>query len=138
MSSIQDGPDRKVLRYLTYCTARVEKLAEVGTKRAKFQDMAAERLITFDELHAKLAELDETRKVAEQELNSLEYRKERISQLEQDKAYLLKDFSGLMPDALDALMGEVRHRIYNLLRLKVIVGVGGILRYSAPSEKIFV
>ena len=100
--------------------------------------MAAERLITFDELKAKFAELDETRKVAEQELNSLEYRKERISQLKQDKASLLKDFSGLMPDAAATLTGEVRHRIYNLLRLKVIVGVGGILRYSAPSEKIFV
>jgi hypothetical protein len=41
-------------------------LADVGTKRAKFQDMAAEGLITCDELRAKLADLDETRKVAEQ------------------------------------------------------------------------
>lgn len=51
----------------------------MGVKRAKFQDMAAEGLITFDELREKLAQLDETRKVAEQELNSLEYRKEPIS-----------------------------------------------------------
>lgn len=129
--ALRDDPDQQA-------KAWAEKLAEVGTKRAEFQDMAAERLITFDELQAKLAELDETRKVAEQELNSLEYRKERISQLKQEKASLLKDFSGLMPDAAATLTGEVRHRIYNLLRLKVIVGVGGILRYSAPSEKIFV
>jgi hypothetical protein len=105
--------------------AWAEKLAEVGTKRAKFQDMAAEGLITFDELREKLAELDETRKVAEQESDSLEYRKERISQLEQDKAALLKDFTDLMPDAVDSLTGEVRHCIYNLLRLKVVVEVGG-------------
>ena len=105
--------------------AWAEKLAEVSTKRAKFQDMAAEGLITFDELREKLAQLDESRKVAEQELNSLEYRKERISQLEQDKASLLRDFTSLMPDAVATLTGEVRHRIYNLLRLKVIVGVEG-------------
>jgi hypothetical protein len=99
------------------CTsAWAEKLTELGTKQAKFQDMAAEGLITFDELREKLAQLDETRKVAEQELINLEYRKERISQLEQNKASLLKDFTDLMPDALDALTGEVRHRIYNLLR----------------------
>ena len=78
-----------------------------------------------------------TRKVAEQELSNLEYRKERISHLEQDRASLPKDFTGLMPDAVSTLTGEVRHRLYYLLRL-VIVGVGGILRYSAPSEKIFV
>ena len=96
----------------------------MGVKRAKFQDMAAEGLITFDELREKLAQLDETRKVAEQELSNLEYRKERISHLEQDRASLPKDFTGLMPDAVATLTGEVRHRLYNLLRL-IIVGVGG-------------
>lgn len=101
------------------------KLADVGMKRTKYQDMAAEGLITFDELREKLAQLDETRKVAEQELSNLEYRKERISQLEQDKASLLKDFTSLMPEAVETLIGETRQRIYNLLRLRVAVGVDG-------------
>jgi hypothetical protein len=87
-------------------------LADVGTKRAKFQDMAAEGLIICDELRAKLADLDETRKVAEQELSRLDYRKERIEQLEGDKVSLLKDFAGLMPDVVGTLTGETRQRIY--------------------------
>jgi hypothetical protein len=104
-----------------------DRLADVGTKRAKFQDMTAEGLITFDELRAKLAELDETRKVAEEKLSALEYRKERIEQLEGDKASLLKDFAGLMPEAVESLTAETRQRIYNLVRLRVTVGVEGDL-----------
>ncbi len=46
-----------------------EKLAEVGRKRASYQDMAAEGLITFDELRVRLEQLEETRKVADWELN---------------------------------------------------------------------
>ena len=42
----------------------LDRLAEVERKRASFQDMAAERLITFDELRAKLAALEETRQGA--------------------------------------------------------------------------
>ena len=105
--------------------AWAEKLAEVDRKRASFQDMAAEGLITFAELRAKLAELDETRKVAEHELVDLEFRKERIEQLEGDKAGLLNDFAGLVPEAIETLTGETRHRIYNLLKLRVMVGLDG-------------
>ena len=103
----------------------VDKLADVGVKRAKFQDMAAEGLINFDELRTKLAELDETRKVAEQELSSLQYRKERIEQLEGDKVGLLMDFTDLMPDAVATLTGEPRQRKYKLLWLRVTVGIDG-------------
>jgi len=41
--------------------AWLERLAEADRKRSGFQDMAAEGLITFDELRAKLADLEETR-----------------------------------------------------------------------------
>ena len=37
-------------------------------KRARFQEMAAEGLIDFDELRARLAALDETRETARPEL----------------------------------------------------------------------
>jgi hypothetical protein len=44
-----------------------DKLAEADRKRSGFQDMAADGLITFDELRGKLAALEETRAVAERE-----------------------------------------------------------------------
>ena len=62
------------------------KLADVGMKRAEYQDMAAEGFITFDELREKLAQQYETCTVADQELSNLEYRKKRIVQLEEDKS----------------------------------------------------
>jgi hypothetical protein len=102
-----------------------DKLADAGMKRARFQDVAVEGLITFDELRAKLAELDETRKVAEQELSRLDYRKVRIEQLEGDKVSLLKDFAGLMADVVGTLTGETRQRVYKLLRLRVTVRIDG-------------
>jgi site-specific DNA recombinase len=45
-----------------------DKLVEVERKRARYQEMAASELITFDELRARLLELDETRETAEREL----------------------------------------------------------------------
>ncbi len=115
---LRGDPDQQV-------KAWADKLAGVDMKRAKFQDMAAEGLITFDELRTKLSQLDETREVARREMNNLECRRERIAQLEEDKAGLLKDFAGIMPEAVATLTGETRQRIYNLLRLRVTVGVDG-------------
>jgi len=40
--------------------------------------MAADDLITFDELRAKLAELEETRELAQRELEILEERRSRM------------------------------------------------------------
>jgi Recombinase zinc beta ribbon domain len=104
------------------------KQAHVDRKRERCQEMAASDLITFAELSARLAELEETRKVAEQELSDLTYRKERISQLEGDKTELLKSIGSVVPERVDAIKGEKRHRIYRQLRLKkVAVGAGGQL-----------
>jgi hypothetical protein len=51
--------------------AWLRKVAEADQRRANFQDMAAEGLITFDELRTKLAALEETRQLARRELASL-------------------------------------------------------------------
>jgi len=105
----------------------LDKLAALDRKRARYQDMAADDLITFDELKARLAELEETRKVAEQELNSLEYRAQRIAQLERDKTDLMESFSDAVPSRLATLTGDKRHHIYKRLKLRVAVGAGGEL-----------
>jgi hypothetical protein len=63
-----------------------EKIAEAGRKRARYQEMAAEGLIDFEELRARLAVLEETRKTAEQELRALQHRAEHLAQLERKTA----------------------------------------------------
>jgi hypothetical protein len=59
--------------------------------------MAAEGLITFDELRTKLAALEETRQTARRELAALEGRAERLRALERDRDSLLEDYAEMMP-----------------------------------------
>ncbi len=56
----------------------LKKIAETDRARGRFQDMAAEGLITFDELRVKPDTLGETRQVARRELVALEERRARI------------------------------------------------------------
>jgi site-specific DNA recombinase len=88
------------------------QLADVERKRASFQDIAAEGLITIDELRVKLAALEETYQTARRQLAALEGRTERLRALERDRHALLQNYAEMMPDALDALEPEERHRIY--------------------------
>ena len=72
-----------------------EKLAEAGRKRTRYQEMAAEGLITFRELHERLAELEETRGVVRRELDALAGRMERAEQMARDlEAYLAGAIGG--------------------------------------------
>ena len=109
------------------------KLAEVDRKRSAYQDQQAEGLITLDELRSKLAALEETRSTARRELAALKEHRERIEHLEQDANALLEHYASMVPEALDGLTPEERHRIYNMLRLRVsafpdgTLEVGGIL-----------
>jgi hypothetical protein len=131
--------EREELRGDPYQQAKAwaDKLADVGMKRARFQDMAAEGLITFDELRERLAQLEDNRKVADWELSKLECRRERIAQLEEDKSRLLEDFAGIVPEAVVTLTGEKRQRIYNLLRLRVTIGVDGEIEVRGAIEEDF-
>jgi chromosome segregation ATPase len=97
-----------------------KKLAEIERKRSGFQDMAAEGLIILDELREKLNALEETRKVARTELDAVASRRERVAAIEKDAKAVLRDYAGLMPEALGALAPEERHRVYKMLRLKVL------------------
>jgi len=81
--------------------------------------MAAEELITFEELRAKLAELEETREVAEKGLKTLQTRRERMMELQRDHDVLLRSYSEVGPEALESLTPEERHRVYRMLRLRV-------------------
>jgi hypothetical protein len=110
--SVRGDPDREAKAWL-------EKLSEVNRKRAAFQDMAAEGLISFDELRSKLAALQETRETAERELAVLKGRRESLEQMERDKDAVLEHYVTLAPEALDSLTPEERRNLYNMLRLRV-------------------
>jgi DNA repair exonuclease SbcCD ATPase subunit len=102
--------------------------------------------VGLDELRKKLGEIEETRKVAERELKRLRNLAAQITALEQDKEALLESYASMVPEDLDALSSEERHRVYKMLRLEVIaqldgtykasgVLLGGILReYVSNSE----
>ena len=48
-------------------------------------------------------------------------RSERVAAIERDAEAVLRDYAGLMPEALATMAPEDRHRVYKMLRLKVLV-----------------
>jgi site-specific DNA recombinase len=111
-----------------------KKLAEVERKRSAYQDQQAESLITLDELRSKLAALEETRDTALRELTSLKERRERIKHLEQDANALLEHYASMVPDALDNLTSEERHRIYKMMRLHVNMYADGLIEITGAFD----
>src|SRR5215212_9238626 len=101
--------------------AWVEKLAEADRKRSRCQDMAAEGLITFEELGEKLLELEDARKAAQRELEALKGTRDRITELEQDRDALLGSLIQIGSEALDTLTPDEKHQLYRILRLEVVV-----------------
>jgi hypothetical protein len=107
-----------------------EQLAEVERMRSGHQHLAAKGLMTFDELGEKLQGLEETRKTAERELEVLRSRRERIEELERDKEVPLESYVGMVSEALDSLLPEERHQVYQMLRLEVVAHVDSTLEAS--------
>ena len=107
-----------------------DKLVEVEGKRSRYQEMAAENLITFEELRSKLAGLAETRNMAERELEAIRDRNKRLEELKRDRDAVLQSLVDLAPQALDLLTPEERNRFYKMLRLEVVVSPDGSLEVS--------
>ena len=108
----------------------LKEISEAGRKRTRYQEMAAEGLIDFNELRTRLSALEETRKTAERELRTLQHRTERLEQLERDRDRLLESYSCLMPEAIDTLGSEERHRVYRMIRMKAYLEADGSLQLS--------
>ena len=115
----------------------LNKVAEAHRKRARYQEMAAGDLITFDELRARLAELDDIRSLAERELRALRNHEELICKLEADRDTLLESLVDVAQDALNSLTGEERHHVYRMLKLRAIVGPGEVLAVSGAFGEEF-
>jgi len=123
--------------------AWLEKLAEAERMRGSYQELAAKGLMTYEELGTRLGRLEETRSAAERELETLRRTKERVEHLEQDKETLLESYAKMAPDALEALSAEERHRLYRMLRLRVVVNpdrsievTGALVPGFAPPETV--
>jgi site-specific DNA recombinase len=116
-------PDRETKMWLGH-------LDEIAVKRSRFQDMAAEGLISFEELRVKLSSLDESCKVAEEEIKRLRAHSERVESLKRDRNALLASLEGAIPELLDRLFSEGRNRIYKMLNLKVEAIPGGPLKLT--------
>jgi hypothetical protein len=105
----------------------LEKIAETDRKRNAYQDQQAEGLLTLDELRTKLLALEESRKTAQRELESLKDHEESMAELEADRDAILQYYEKTAPDALDSLTTEERRHFYTLLRLEVLSAPDGSL-----------
>jgi hypothetical protein len=119
----QGDPEREARAWL-------KKIAEVDHTRGRFQDMTAEGLITFDELRAKLAGLEDARRAAQRELDALSERRALLAELECDRAQLLESYSEKASAGLDLFAPEERHQTYKKLQLLAWVHPGGDLEVS--------
>jgi site-specific DNA recombinase len=124
---LRGNPDREAKLW-------TDKLAEVDRKRARFKDMAAEGLIEFDDLRARLADLEETRETAQLELAALEGRREKLAELERDRDALMESYAGMVPEALETLSPEERHHVYKLLKLRVDLSADDTLKVSGALD----
>jgi hypothetical protein len=114
-----------------------EKIEECARLRNAYQDQQAAGLMTLEELGSKLKELDEARELAQAELDALALREQRVEDLEADRDALLRDMAEMVPEALDALSGEERHRVYLMLRIDVTPIPEGF-RVSGALDESFV
>lgn len=102
-----------------------KRLSEAETKRARFQDMAAEGHITFEELGEKLRQVDQVRDETRRRLAEQERQRNRVAELARDRDELLEHYAAVVPDALAGLEPEERHHVYKLMKLDVSVQVDG-------------
>jgi hypothetical protein len=119
-AGMRGDPDQEAASWL-------EKLAEVEQERRGYLRFAAKDHMTDEELDEALAELEETRVMAEKELATIRGRKEIVEELERDRDALLESYAKMTPEALDALTPEERRQVYGMLRLKVEVAADGTM-----------
>src|SRR5215203_5092896 len=96
-----------------------QKIAECSQQRRAFQEQQAAGLMTFEELRERLEELENTRKLAQAELEVIADREDRVKELEGDRDALLDHMAAMVPDALENLTPEERNELHRMLRLQV-------------------
>jgi site-specific DNA recombinase len=128
-SKVSRAPEREAALW-------AKRLEQIERKRSSFQDMAAEGLISFDELRAKLEVLQKDYAQAMSELEATSYRKEKIAALEADAESLLATYATVIPERIQSLSAEERHRVYELLDLRAVARCDGTVELTAPLGRI--
>jgi hypothetical protein len=115
----------------------------VDAKRSRYQEMAAEGLINFDELRAKLGALEAERKIAARELEAVRDKAKRLASLKLETEALIEAYSSKANAGLDLYTLQDRFDAYKVLGLKVIARpdgtmelTGGPLRSDSESRRL--
>jgi hypothetical protein len=87
-------------------------------------------LLSPDELREKLARLEEQRRAAERELETVHARTERLAGLELEADAVLEQYAEMTTKGLDAFTSEDRHQAYKALRLRVTAHCHGGMEAS--------
>jgi hypothetical protein len=104
-----------------------KRLAEVDVKRSRYQDMAAEGLIDFDELRSKLDGLEADRKTAARELEAVRSKAERLASLELETEALIEAYCSKARAGLDLYTPQDKFDAYKALALRVIAHPEGTM-----------
>lgn len=115
---LRRDPDREMAAY-------ARRVAEVERKRAAFQDMAAEGLIPFGELRAKLTGLDDVRGAAEAEVEKLRGARERLEFLKQERDYVLGELARVSNGAGEDMTPDDKAAQYRGMSLKALADQEG-------------
>lgn len=105
------------------------KLNKLERRRSGYLDLAADGDMSRDDLHCKLADLDEQRKGLRKALVEAEARQQAIRGPEANHAHL-NDLLDMSAERLDRCSAEDRRRIYEALRLQVHIGEDRSIRVS--------
>ena len=130
-AELRGDPDREIKVWS-------EKLADIDRMRSGYQDLAARGLMSYEELGEKLEQLSKMREMAELELETLYGRRQRLEDFQRDKEAVLDTYAKMAPGALNDLSAEERHRLYNMLRLKVVVNPDGSVEVHGALGTMFV
>lgn len=114
-----------------------ERISETQEKRRRYQEMAATGLIEFDELRERLSGLDEDKRLAEHEVESLRRHNERLEEMRRDKDTLLAKLVELTLEHMDNLLPEERRLIYRRLGLTVTTREDGTLDIHGELTGLF-
>ena len=107
-----------------------DRMCGADEKRRRYQEMAAEGLIDFGELRERLSELNEEKKLAEREIESLYNKAERLDEMRHNKDALLTNLVEITPRLIDELCPEEKHRIYRMRGLRVTAAGNGYLEVA--------
>jgi hypothetical protein len=114
-----------------------DKLATIVQLRRNYQHQQAAGFMTLEELGKELAELEEDRRIAEQELAAATAGRERMEELKSARSIVLGIHAGLIVGGFELGRPEERYEVYNRLRLRAVVDKDGELEVTGAFDNNF-